>query len=165
MSNSKTGNIARFGLITAAAMVLSYIESLVPMSFAVPGVKLGLANIAVVFALYKLGAKNACLVSLLRALLVAMTFGNMFSLWYSLGGAALSLAVMIPLRHLKFFSSVGVSVSGAVAHNLGQLIVAAIVLETGSIMYYFVPLLVSASVSGVLVGIAAGELVRRVKTT
>ena len=158
MSASK---VARYGLITALALALSWLESLLP-PLGVPGVKLGLPNLAVVFALYRLSWKDACVISLVRVVLAALLFGSGVSLAYSVAGAVLSLAVMGPLEKTGKFSSVGVSVAGGVAHNAGQLLVAMALLETARLAWYLPVLWVSGTVAGVLVGIVSGELVKRV---
>ena len=155
--------IAAMGLLVALAMVLSWVEQLVPLSVQVPGVKLGLANLAVLFALYRLGARAAWTVSLLRVALVSITFGNAYSLWYSLAGAVLSLLVMGLLRKTGRFSLLGVSVAGAVSHNLGQIAVAAAVLGAASMAYYLPVLLVSGTAAGVCIGAVGAILVRRVQ--
>ena len=144
--------VAQYGLITALALVLSWAESLLP-PLGAPGVKLGLPNLAIVFALYRLGWKDACAVSLVRVVLVALLFGN---------GAALSLALMGVLKRTGKFSPVGVSVAGGVAHNAGQILVAMVLLETARLAWYLPVLWVSGTVAGVLIGIVAGVLVERV---
>ena len=154
--------VAIYGLCIALALVLSYVEALVPLSVSVPGVKLGLANIAVIFALYKMSLRDACVISLLRAVLVAMLFGNAFSLVYSLAGAVLSLAVMALLRKAGVFSVTGVSVAGGVAHNVGQIIVAVFVLETGRLVYYLPVLCISGVAAGVCIGLASALIIKRV---
>ena len=141
--------------------MLSYLESLVP-SLGVPGVKLGLPNIAIVFALYRLGWRDACIISLVRVFLVFLLFGNGAGLAYSVVGAALSLALMGLLKKTGKFSSVGVSVAGGVAHNGGQILVAMALLETSRLAWYLPVLWVSGTVAGVLVGIVSGVLVKRV---
>lgn len=158
----KAKRIALYGLCIALALVLSYVEALVPLSFTVPGVKLGLANIAVIFALYKMSLRDACIISLLRAVLVAVLFGNAFSLAYSLAGAVLSLAVMALLRKTGVFSVTGVSVAGGVAHNVGQIIVAVFVLETGKLVYYLPVLCVSGVAAGVCIGLVSALIIKRV---
>jgi len=157
----KPSKIARYGLFTALALVLSYLESLLP-PLGVPGVKLGLPNLAVVFALYRLGFRDACAISLARVALVTLLFGNGAALAYSLAGAVLSLAVMGLLWKMGKFSSVGVSVAGGVAHNAGQILVAMALLETSRLAWYLPVLWVSGTVAGVLVGVVAGVLVERV---
>ncbi len=157
----KASKVARYGLLTALALVLSYVESLLP-PLGVPGVKLGLPNLAVVFALYRLGFKDACVISLVRVVLVTLLFGNGAALAYSIAGAALSLALMGLLWKTGKFSSVGVSVAGGVAHNGGQILVAMALLETSRLAWYLPVLWVSGTIAGVLVGLVSGELVRRV---
>ena len=149
--------------LVAVAMILSYIESLVPTFVAVPGVKMGLSNIATVFALYTLGWPYAIIVSLIRVLLSALLFGNAVSLIYSLSGAALALLVMILLKKFNLFSTVGVSVAGGVCHNAGQIIAACIVMENAAISLYILPLIISGTIAGVVIGTVAGILVNRVK--
>lgn len=157
----KTAKIAQYGLIIALALVLSYLESLVP-PLGVPGVKLGLPNLAVMFALYRLSLRDACVISLVRAVLVSLLFGNGMSLAYSLAGATLSLAVMGLLKKTGKFSCVGVSVAGGVAHNAGQILVAMAVLETSRLVWYLPVLCVAGTVAGVLIGMVSGVLVKRI---
>ena len=159
----KTRDIARFALLTALAMVLSWVESLVPLSVTVPGVKLGLTNLVVLFALYRMGVKAAWCLSLVRVLLVSFTFGNAFSLWYSLAGAILSLLVMMALKASGKFSVTGVSVAGAVCHNLGQILVAMAVLRSTAVVFYYPALVLSGTIAGVCIGLAGGVLVRRIR--
>ena len=156
-----TSKVAQYGLLTALALALSWLESLLP-PLGAPGVKLGLPNLAIVFALYRLGFKDACVISLVRVVLVALLFGNGAALAYSVAGAALSLSLMGLLWKTGKFSSVGVSVAGGVAHNGGQILVAMALLETSRLAWYLPVLWISGTVAGVLIGIVAGELVRRV---
>lgn len=155
--------VALLGLLTALAMTLSWVEHMLPLSVAVPGVKLGLTNLVVIFALYRMNTKTAWGLSLLRVLLVSFTFGNAYSLWYSLAGAVLSLLVMLLLRRTEKFSILGVSVAGAVSHNLGQIAVAALVLGSASMVYYLPVLLVSGTAAGVCIGAVSAVLVRRIR--
>lgn len=157
----KASKVAQYGLITALALVLSWLESLLP-PLGVPGVKLGLPNLAIVFALYRLGWRDACVISLVRVVLVTLLFGNGASLAYSVAGAVLSLAAMGLLRRTGKFSSVGVSVAGGVAHNAGQILVAMALLETSRLAWYLPVLWVSGTVAGVLIGVVSGVLVERV---
>ena len=158
-----TKKITTLSLLISVAMILSYIESLVPAFVAVPGVKLGLSNIATVFALYTLGFPAAIAVSLVRVCLSSLLFGNSPSLIFSLSGAALALLSMVPLSRMNIFSTVGVSVVGAVCHNVGQVIAAAIVMKTLGVTYYIIPLLLSGTIAGVVIGIVSGILVERIK--
>lgn len=150
--------------MAAVAMMLSYIEALLPPVYsAVPGIKLGLANIAVIFALYSVDPKSAALISLVRVALSALLFGSVMSFIYSFSGAVLSLAVMILLKKSALFSAVGVSVAGAVMHNVGQVLCAVIILGTAEIGYYLIFLSVSAVVSGVFVGLVSALLIKKLK--
>lgn len=158
----KTKRLTLYALMTALAMVLSYLESLVPLSFAVPGVKMGLPNIVIVFALYKMGFRPACVISLVRVVLVSILFGNVFSMVYSLAGAVLSLGAMWLLKKSGKFSSVGVSVAGGLAHNVGQIIVAIFVLQTGGLIWYLPALCVSGTIAGICIGIVGGIMVKRI---
>ena len=158
----KPKSIALLGICAALAMVLSYLESLIPLSFAVPGIKLGLANIVVVFVLYKLGAKEAVIVSLVRIIWVAILFGNVLTLAYSVAGAVLSLIAMILLKRSERFSTVGVSVTGGILHNTGQIIIAMLVMETAQIVYYLPVLCISGIAAGVAVGIVSAILIKRI---
>ena len=151
-------NIARFGLMVAAALVLSWVETLIPFVFPLPGMKIGLANIVILTMLYAAGPKSAAAVSFLRLLLVLFTFGNAASFLYSLAGAALSFAVMLLLKKTGRFGVTGVSIAGAMAHNAGQIIVAALVLETVTVVYYLPWLMIAGVVSGLVIGIAGGLL-------
>ena len=158
-----TRRMARYALLTALAMVLSWLESLVPVSAAAPGVKLGLTNLVVIFALYRMGLRAAAAVSLARVGLVSMTFGNAYSFAYSLAGAVLSLAVMAVLKRTGKFSILGVSIAGGVGHNLGQIAVAMAVLGTARLAWYLPALLVSGTLAGAAVGAAGGLVAARVK--
>lgn len=157
----KASKVAQYGLITALALVLSYLESLLP-PLGVPGVKLGLPNLAIVFALYRLNWKDACIISLMRVVLVTLLFGNGAALAYSVAGAALSLSLMGLLKRTEKFSPVGVSVAGGVAHNAGQILVAMALLETSRLAWYLPVLWISGTVAGVLIGVVSGVLVERV---
>lgn len=158
----KTKKLALGGMLVVLALILSYVESLLPLSLGVPGIKMGLPNIVILFALYKLGWKDAAAVSLVRLLLVSILFGTAFSLAYSAAGAALSLGVMLLLKKSGKFSAAGVSVAGGVAHNGGQILVAMALLETAEIGYYLPVLCVSGTVAGICVGLAAALLIRRI---
>lgn len=156
-------NIARYALLVALAMVLSWLESLLVFPGLLPGMKVGLTNLVVLFALYRMGLRDAACISLARVLLVSMTFGNAYSFAYSLAGAVLSLAVMAGLKKLDKFSILGVSIAGGVCHNAGQLAVAIAVLGTARLGWYFPALLLSGTAAGVVIGVAGGLVVERVK--
>lgn len=159
----KTKKLTVLALTIAVAMILSYLESMIPAFVAIPGIKMGLANIAVVFALYKLGWKGAAGVSLLRVVLVSLLFGHLASFFYSFAGAVLSLLGMILLKKTGRFSEVAVSVTGGVLHNIGQIAMACILLETDVVRFYLPFLILSGTLAGVVIGVAAAILVRRVK--
>ena len=158
----KTKKIAVMALAAALAMILSFVESQIPAFVAVPGVKVGLANIAVVFVLYKLGWKEAVVISIIRVFVVAVLFGTAVSLFYSVAGAVLSLTGMVLLKITRLFSTVAVSVTGGVLHNVGQIAMACILLETNVIKYYLPFLIVSGVIAGVVIGIIAAIMVKRV---
>ncbi|MDO5589567.1 MAG: Gx transporter family protein [Lachnospiraceae bacterium] len=153
--------VAYFGVFTALALIFSYVETLIPINFGIPGVKLGLANLIIVVALYKMRLSEAFLLSVTRVLLSGFIFGNYFSIVYSLAGGILSLAVMALLKKSGGFSVKGVSIAGGVFHNVGQLIVAALVVETFSVTYYFPVLLIAGLVTGFVIGIVAELMLSR----
>lgn len=153
--------VAYFGVFTALALIFSYVETLIPISFGIPGVKLGLANLIIVIALFKLELKEAFLLSVVRVLLSGFLFGNYFSIIYSLAGALLSLSVMALLKRAGGFSIVGISIAGGVFHNIGQLFVAMIVVEMFSVAYYVPVLLVAGLLTGGVIGILAREILKR----
>jgi len=159
----KTKKLTVMALTTALAMILSFVESQIPAFVAIPGIKMGLANIAVVFVLYKLGWKEAAMISLIRVFLVTLLFGNLGLIWYSAAGAVLSLAGMMLLKKTGLFSEIAVSVAGGVLHNMGQILVASILLETDLLRYYLPILIVSGVVTGFVIGLLAGILVKRIR--
>ncbi len=156
-----TQKIALRGLLVAVAMVLSWVETQIPAFFAVPGIKLGLTNLVVLAALYCLSERDAVLINLLRILLVGITFGNMFSLLYSIAGGLLSGLTMILMKRFGKFDITAVSVAGGIMHNVGQILVATVVLETKSLLYYLPVLWISGIVAGLVIGLLSKEVVRR----
>ena len=159
---SVTQKVALMGLCTALALVLSYVELLLPPLFvAVPGIKLGLPNILIIFFLYRFGLRSAATVSLVRIALVALLFGNTMTLAYSLAGAVLSLAIMTLLKKMNFLSTIGVSVAGGVSHNVGQILVAMLLLGTAELGYYLIVLAITGTIAGILIGLCGGILIRR----
>lgn len=159
----KTKKVAMLGLCIALAMIMSYIEVLVPLSFAVPGIKMGLANIVIIFVLYKIGTKEAVLVSLIRVILVSLLFSNVMAMAYSIAGAVLSLGVMWLLKKTDKFSVIGVSVAGGIMHNVGQIIMAVILLGTKQIALYLPVLLITGTATGIVIGIVSGLVISRFK--
>ena len=160
---NKTQKLCALALTVSAAMLLSFIESQLPSFAVVPGIKIGLANIAVVFALYRVGGKAAFAVSCVRVFLISQLFGSLVGMIYGLVGAALSLTVMIILKKYSPLSPVGVSVAGGVAHNIGQIAVACVLVGSTALLYYLPVLVISGTVAGVVIGVASGNLVKRLK--
>ena len=158
----KTQKLTVMALTTAIALVLSFIESQIPAFVAVPGVKMGLPNIAIVYALYRLGWKEAAMISLTRVVLVSLLFGSAASFLYSFAGAVLSLLGMALLKKTGKFTEIVVSVAGGVLHNIGQIAMASIILETDALRYYLPFLLVSGILAGVVIGLISGILIRRI---
>ncbi len=156
-------DVALYGMFISVAAVMSYVESLIPLSPPVPGMKIGLANILIIWVLYSMGIKPAALISLLRVLLVGFLFGNLYSILFSLAGAAASLGIMFALKRIKGFSVIGVSIAGGVSHNLAQIAVAMVVLENARIAYYLPALIVSGVAAGIAIGILGGLLYKKIK--
>lgn len=168
-SGSRRGNriktisasfIARVGLMAALALIFSYIEAIIPYNPGIPGIKLGIANVVTVIALYKFGAKDACAVSVIRIVIAGLLFNGLFGMLYSLAGACVSLIGMILLKKTDLFSVVGVSMAAGVLHNFGQLLVASALIEDLRIFFYFPVLLFSGIAAGILVGIIATMIIR-----
>ena len=155
--------VALYGVLVALAFIFSYIEALLPINVSVPGIKVGLANIVIVMALYLLEFKDAMMISVIRIVLVGLTFGNMSTMIYSIAGGLLSLAIMTIAKKSGTFSIIGVSVLGATFHNIGQILVAIWMLESKVLMNYLPILLISGVVAGVLIGIMGGEVTKRLK--
>ena len=156
-----TRKTVHMGMLVALAMILSFIESQIPAFVAIPGIKVGLANIAVIFALYRFGFREALTVSVIRVVLGSLLFGSVLSLLYSLAGALVSLAGMALMRRTGFFGMMGTSVCGALLHNLGQTAVAWLILRTRAVVYYLPFLIISAVAGGIVTGIVASALVKR----
>ncbi len=163
MTNSKTQRTALYGLLIALAMILSYVEAQIPVFFAVPGMKLGLTNIVVLYALYRIGYSGAFLINLARILLVGMLFGNGMSIAYSLAGGLLSTLIMMLLKKTGKFRIVTVSIAGGITHNIGQILVAVVMLQTTELAWYLLVLWFSGLASGCVIGLICGELVKRLK--
>lgn len=159
----KIRKIAFLGLSITLAMILSFVESQIPVFTTIPGMKVGLPNLVMVFFLYRVGWKETVIVSLIRAFLVALLFGNLQSLIFSIAGAVLSLTGMILLKKTGLFSSIAVSVTGGVLHNVGQIIAACLWTSTVQIAYYLPALLVSGVCAGIAIGLIAGFLLKRLE--
>lgn len=154
------------GVLVALAAIFSYVEALIPISIGIPGVKLGFANIVVVFALYKIDFKSALAISFVRILIMSALFGNPTMALYSLAGGMLSLVMMQILKITGFFSIIGVSMAGGVFHNVGQVCMAVLVMETIGLFSYLAPLIIIGMITGIFIGfvtLKALEHLRRLR--
>lgn len=158
-----SGRVAKYGMLIALSFLFGYIETWIPFSVLVgiPGVKIGLSNLVTLTALYLLGAGDAFWISMVRIVLTGFTFGNLSMMFYSLGGGMLSLLVMYICKRRTELSKVGVSVAGGVSHNLGQLLVAMVVVKNSNLLYYFPVLLLAGTIAGTVIGILGGLVMRR----
>ena len=156
-----TKKLTLLAMMITFAIILSYVESRIPSFVAIPGIKVGLANIVVIFVLYTIGIKEAIIISTIRVGIISVLFGNIMSLAYSIAGAFLSLLVMFILKKLTPLKLIAVSVVGGVMHNVGQIAVAAMILETAVVVYYLPFLILFGTIAGVAVGVAAAVLIKR----
>jgi heptaprenyl diphosphate synthase len=157
----KAKKVAFLGLAIALAMILSFVESQIPALVAMPGIKVGLPNLVMVFLLYRVGWKETVTVSIIRIFLTSLLFGNMQTLTFSIAGAVLSLVGMIGLKKTGWFSCITVSIVGGLLHNIGQIIAACLWTQTAQIAFYLPVLLVSGTVAGTVIGLASGIIVKR----
>lgn len=156
MHGWSTKRITYTGMFVAIAMVFSYLESMIPVNIAVPGIKLGLANMVTIVVMYRLRISDAWIVSLVRVVLSSLLFGNMTVMVYSMAGAVLSLLVMTLCRKKDLFGLLGTSILGGVSHNAGQIAMAALLMKSGNIMLYMPVLCISGTIAGVCIGLAGG---------
>lgn len=154
--------VAYLGLMAALAILCGYVEALLPVNFGIPGMKLGLSNIVIVFVLSRLSWREAVLVSAVRVLVIGFLFGNLFSIAYSLAGTLLSILVMSLLLKSRRFGLVGVSAAGGTAHNIGQIVVAFLVTPALPLLWYLPVLMLAGVATGVVIALAAGAVMRRV---
>ena len=157
----RTKKLALSAILAALAMILSYVEAMVPMPVPIPGIKLGLANLVILLAIYRLGFKYALAINCIRIFVTGLLFTGVFGILYSLAGGLLSLLVMYLLYRTGIFSMVGVSMAGGVAHNLGQLLTACLIMSNILLMSYFAVLLFAGMGSGILMGIVAWLVCQR----
>ncbi len=157
----RTKKLALSAILAALAMILSYVEAMVPMPVPIPGIKLGLANLVILLAIYRLGFKYALAINCIRIFVTGLLFTGAFGILYSLAGGLLSLLVMYLLYRTEIFSMVGVSMAGGVAHNLGQLLTACLIMSNIRLMSYFAVLLFAGMGSGILMGIVAWLVCQR----
>lgn len=158
---NRTKKITIAALMAAMALIFSYVEVLIPFTIGIPGIKLGIANIVVIIALYYLNAKYALTINIVRVLIAGLLFNGLFGALYSLAGALVSFAVMVLLKKTNIFSVVGISMAGGVAHNLGQILVAAVLVANIKIFIYFPVLIISGVITGAIIGILAGLILRK----
>ena len=158
----KASKLSILSLSVSLAMILSFVESQIPPLVAIPGVKMGLANIAGVFALYKMGWKYAAVISGVRVFLVGLLFGSAVSLLYSTAGAVVSFLCMVLLKKTGRFSYTAVSVAGGVMHNMGQIAMACILMSTNILKYYAPFLILSGTLAGIVIGLLSAVLVKRI---
>ena len=151
----RTSKLTIAALMAALALIFSYIEVLIPFNFGIPGIKLGIANLVIIVALYYLGTRYALLINVIRILIGGLLFSGVFGMLYSMAGALLSMLVMVLVKKCGLFSVTGVSMAGGVAHNLGQLLVAAFLVSNLKIFVYFPVIVISGVVSGAVIGILA----------
>ena len=160
---NKNRKLANMAMMVALAMIFSYVESLIPINFGIPGMKLGVANLVTVTGLYFLELPEVFLVVVMRILLTGVLFGNGMSIIYSLAGGILSFLVMALMKRLKGFSVAGVSIAGGVSHNIGQIIVASVVVENLKLIYYLPALLIAGTMTGSVMGMISKKLLPIVK--
>lgn len=158
---NRTSKLTIAALMAALALIFSYIEVLIPFSFGIPGIKLGIANLVIIVALYCLGTRYALLINIIRILIGGLLFSGIFGMFYSMAGALLSMLVMVLVKKCGLFSVTGVSMAGGVAHNLGQLLVAAFLVSNLKIFVYFPVLVISGVVSGAVIGILAYLVIKK----
>ncbi|WP_035766021.1 Gx transporter family protein [Butyrivibrio sp. NC2002] len=153
-----TKKLTILSLSLAYAMILSYVESLFPFFYGVPGMKLGLPNMAIVFILYVYGSREGILINILRIVLTGFLFGSLFGILFSVFGALFSFIFMVLFKKMNFFDMGGVSVIGGIAHNIGQLFVACFIVKTSGILFYLPPLLIAGAITGYVNGFIAERM-------
>lgn len=159
----KTRNVATYGMLIALAFILSYIESIIPIPVPIPGIKIGLANLVVITALFTMGPKQAFVLSMIRILLVGFTFGNLSTMMFSFAGGMLSWLLMVAAKRWKRFSMTGVSILGGIGHNIGQILVAMWVINSSVLLYYLPFLIISGLITGAVIGIVGALITANIK--
>ncbi len=159
--NDKSRKTAWIGMYAAIAVVLSYVEMLLPITIGIPGAKPGFANIIIVFAIYSIGGVSALIINFIRILIIGILFGNLVSISFSICGALVSLTVMLTVKRIKGIHSLGVSICGGVSHNLGQIAAASVLVDNYSILYYLPVLMIAGILSGIVIGIISGLMIKR----
>lgn len=159
--SARIRDLTTAALLAALALIFSYIEVLIPFNFGIPGVKLGIANLVVIVALYYLGPKYAFVINMIRVFVAGLLFTGLFGCLYSLAGALLSFAMMLLIKKTGLFSVTGVSICGGVFHNLGQILIAAFLISSLKIFVYFPVLIISGVISGCIIGVVAFLILQR----
>lgn len=156
--------VSTCAILVALALVFSYVEAMIPFNFGIPGIKLGIANLVIVIGLYLLKPHEVLIISVIRILLAGFMFGSGMSIVYSLAGGLLSFAVMLLLKRMKGFSVLGVSIAGGVCHNMGQLLMAVLIVQNIKIGYYAPVLLIAGAVTGTIIGIVSGRILVAIRS-
>ncbi|NLM18772.1 MAG: Gx transporter family protein [Clostridiaceae bacterium] len=159
----KTKRITFLAMFIAISMILSYLESLLPQIYIVPGIKLGLANIPVMFAIFKLKPSDALLISGIRIFLLSILFRSFLSFIFSITGGLISIAFMLFFKKINTFSIMGISVIGGVAHNLGQILIAVFIVNTPGLLFYLPILIIAGTLAGIAIGLICNLLVNRIQ--
>ncbi len=160
----RTERMALMAVLLALMLVLGFIESLIPLGVGIPGIKLGLANGVLLFALYMLGTKEAIVLMVLKVTVPLLYIPSYLqTIMYSAAGSVLSLTAMLLVKRIRGIGILGVSMTGAVMHNAGQVLMAMLILQTVSLLYYLSVLLVVGIVTGVLTGTAAKLVMQSLK--
>lgn len=155
--------VAHFGVLVALALILSYVETWIPINFGIPGIKLGLSNLVVIISIYKYGLKKSFFLGITKVLLSNILFGNLSSMIFGLVGMICSVFLMCMLKKTRKFSVIGISMAGGIAHNLGQIFVAMFIIQSFAIIFYLPVLLLSGMITGILIGIVANEIIKRIR--
>ena len=155
--------VAHFGVLVALALILSYVETWIPINFGIPGIKLGLSNLVVIISIYKYGLKKSFFLGITKVLLSNILFGNLSSMIFGLIGMICSVFLMCILKKTRKFSVIGISMAGGIAHNLGQIFVAMFIIQSFAIIFYLPFLLLSGMITGILIGIVANEIIKRIR--
>lgn len=163
MSDNNVKRLAILSMLLGVAIILGYVEAIIPFDFGVPGVKLGLANIVSLIILYLYKTKEAYIVGILRVIIIGFLFANLSMIFYSLSGLILSITLMFFFVKSRKFSIIGISVIGAIAHNVGQLIVALVLSRVDVILYYIPVLMIAAVITGICTGIVASGVLKVLK--
>ena len=163
-NRERTRRIALCGLLIAMMLVLGFIESRIPINAGIPGIKLGLSNGVLIFAVYMLDIPTAWLLMVLKVTLSGLLFGGFNTIMYALAGGVLSMLAMTVLSKVKGMHPITVSMAGGVMHNMGQVALAMLLLHTSQLLYYMAVLIIVGLICGALTGIVASSVMKHLKT-